>query len=53
MGHALKDTLHDHNKYASEIIYPTVLPSALFTEPEKGRSAPEFVMNPNCEYCVS
>jgi hypothetical protein len=23
MGHALKDTLHDHNKHASKIIYPT------------------------------
>jgi hypothetical protein len=30
MGHALKDTLQDHNKYASEIIYPVVLPCVLF-----------------------
>jgi hypothetical protein len=36
IGHALKETLHDHNKHASEIIYPIVLPSVLFSWPEKG-----------------
>jgi hypothetical protein len=38
MGHLLEDTLHDHNKHASKIIYPTVLPSVLFSQPETGHS---------------
>jgi hypothetical protein len=33
-GHALKDTLHDHNKHTSEIIYPTVLPSVVLAASE-------------------
>jgi hypothetical protein len=51
MGHALKETLHDHNKHASKIIYPTVLPSVLFSWPEKGHNVCVPDMAWACVWC--